>query len=234
MHARFCVLSLDADRLDAFNRTFCRLRERHGPGEREVHWKKLDRGHGLLNFALDCLGLLLKSKTARFNAIVVNTRMYRKWSNRGADREAAFYTTYTQILTHIAAKVGESTQVFIDDRSDAYPKHHEALETIGNRMLVNLQSAGRLRGVRKVSSKDHPGIQLGDLLTGAINTSHRLYLDQNTFTNDGKRLAIARLAEAVGWDSLHYDTWPHSRFNIWHFPETFRAVRRPGASTHGR
>lgn len=34
---------------------------------------------------------------------------------------------------------------------------------------------------------------------------------------------MARLANLLGWDALHYDTYPHSKFNIWHFPTEYRA-----------
>ena len=41
--------------------------------------------------------------------------------------------------------------------------------------------------------------------------------------NAGKRLAIERMASLLGWDALHYDTYPHDKFNIWHFPTEYRA-----------
>ena len=68
-----------------------------------------------------------------------------------------------------------------------------------------------------------PGIQVADMLTGAINTGHRLQLDPTIQINRGKRLLLARMAQVLGWDALCYDTWPDTKFNIWHFPQEYRA-----------
>lgn len=217
------VISIDKSRLEAFNDVFGRLKKEHGVSQ-EVRWKSVGNGHGLINLGIDWLDRILRSNTARFDVIVVNTEQYRKWSQRGADREEAFYVTYTFLLRHIAKQVRVTTDVFIDDRSDGYPKQHEAVHTIANRMLDQLHCTGRLEQVTKVRSHDHPGIQVADMMTGAIAASHRLFLDPNTPLNAGKRLAIERMAAVLGWDALHHDTFPHDKFNIWHFPQAYRAV----------
>lgn len=216
------VISVAKNRLQGFNDVFGRLKKEHGVSQ-EVRWKSVGNGHGLINLGIDWLHRILKSDTARFDVIVVNTEQYRKWSRRGADREEAFYVTYTFLLRHLAKQVRVTTEVFIDDRSDEYPKQHEVVETIANHMLNKLHSSGRLDRVTKVPSHDHPGIQVADMLTGAVAASHRLLLDPTTRLNAGKRLAIERMASVLGWDGLHYDTFPHDKFNIWHFPVEYRA-----------
>lgn len=217
------VLSLRSEYLDVFEKRFHRLANMYGLVG-EAKWKKVDRGYGLINFTLEWLRLILRSRTCRFNAIVVDTARYRLWSQRRANRELAFYKTYTYLLRYVAQQVRTQTDVLIDDRSDKYHKQHEVLETIGNRMLVTLESQGRLTSVRKVKSTEHPGVQVADLLTGAITASHSLLMNPAFPLNAGKRLLISRLAEYLGWDALHYDTRPHSRFNIWHFPLEYRAT----------
>lgn len=216
------VVSIDEQHLQAFDTRFQRLMRQHGV-QHEVHWSDVDRSHGLINLGLEWLSSILRSRTARYDAIVVNTALYRQWRERQADRELAFYKTYTYLLRHIARQLAETTRVYIDDRSDKYGKHTEVVETIGNRMLAQLESQGRLTNVTKVRSHEMPGVQVADFLTGAIAASHRLRLDPATPLNHGKRLAIGRLAQMLGWDALHYDTLPHSRFNIWHFPIEYRA-----------
>lgn len=217
------VVSVSKAKLRGFNDVFAKLKREHGVGN-EVRWKSVAKGHGLINLSIDWLDRILRSETARFDVIVVNTEMYRKWSQRGAEREDAFYVTYTYLLRHLARQVKTNTEVFIDDRSDEYQKQHEAIETIANNMLGQLHATGRLEKVTKVPSHEHPGIQIADMLTGAIAASHRLYLDADTPLNAGKRLAIERMAALLGWDALHYNTMPHSRFNIWHFPQEYRAM----------
>lgn len=216
------VVSVAKRRLGNFNRVFELLKRQHGV-EQEVRWSSVRNGHGMINLGIDWMHRILKSNTARFDVIVVNAEQYQKWSQRGADREEAFYVTYTFLLRHLAKQVKVTTEVFIDDRSDEYPKQHEVVETIANHMLNKLHSSGRLDRVTKVPSHEHPGIQVADMLTGAIAASHRLYLDPKTRLNAGKRLAIERMASVVGWDALHYDTFPHDKFNIWHFPTEYRA-----------
>jgi len=217
------VVSVAKNRLGSFNAVFEQLKKEHGFSQ-EVRWKSIGKGHGLINLSIDWLYRILKSNTVRFDVIVVNTEQYRKWSQQGADREGAFYATYTQLLRHLARQVRVTTEVFIDDRSDEYSKQHEAVETIANRMLNKLHSSGRLDRVTKVRSHDYPGIQVADIMTGAVAASHRLYLDPKARLNAGKRLAIQRMAALLGWDALHYDTYPHDKFNIWHFPTEYRAT----------
>ena len=72
------VVSVDAKYLVDFERAFLAAKSAHGVNG-EVHWKRIDKSHGAINFALDWLHRIIKSKTARFDTIVVNTRQYRKW-----------------------------------------------------------------------------------------------------------------------------------------------------------
>ena len=210
------VVSVAASRIGHFNQVFESLKRKHGV-DNEVRWTSVRNSHGLVNLGIDWLHRIVTSSTARFDAIVVNTALYRKWRD-SAGREEAFYRTYTFLLRHLALRVREETTVMIDDRSDEYPKRHEVVETITNRMLAQLHATGRLKDVIKVRSHDHPGIQIADMLTGAVASSHRLFLDPAAPINAAKRLAIQRMASLIGWDALHYDTFPHDKFNIWHFP----------------
>ncbi len=216
------VLSFPEDRIIHFEEVFAQLIARHGVTG-EAKWSKVGNSHGLINFTIDWLDRILRSRSASFDVIVVNTFLYQEWAKRGANREQAFYKTYTFLLRHIARKTAVPTRVLLDDRSDAYPLQHEAMETIGNRMLAQLASAGRLTNVERVRSKDSPGVQVADLLTGAFAAAHRLYLAPGAQVNASKRLAICKLANVLGWDNLHYDTHPHPKLNVWHFQIEFRA-----------
>jgi hypothetical protein len=60
--------------------------------------------------------------------------------------------------------------------------------------------------------------------TGAINTAHNRYLNPEIQINSGKKLLINKLSSMLGWDDLCYDTFPSEDFNIWHFPEEYRAT----------
>ncbi len=217
------VLSFAAERLEHFTRVFGELRQRHGVVG-EFKWSKLSNSHGPINMTLDWMDRILRSRTASYDVIVVHKAQYQRWAARGANRESAFYLTYTYLLRHIARRSRGITQVYIDDRSDAYALQHEVVETVGNRMLAQLQSTGRLGSVTRAPSSESPGIQVADVLTGAFEAAHQRHLVSSTQLNAGKRLAIARLARLLGWDDLKYDTYPHPKLNVWHFPQEFRAT----------
>lgn len=76
--------------------------------------------------------------------------------------------------------------------------------------------------MEKVNSKHNVGIQIADLLTGAITASRSMYLNEDFKINAAKALFINKLSQILGWESLHFDTYPESKFNIWHFPEECR------------
>jgi hypothetical protein len=222
------VVSFDADCLDGFEDYFKSKLISHGV-QGEGKWTKVRGSHGLINFALDALSSILRSHNASFDAIVVNTSLYRNWSSQLMTKEDAFYRTYTLLLRHIAKRANLPAEILIDDRSDGYAKRDEMMENIGNHMLAQLATAGRLTDVRKVSSHDSVGVQVADLLTGAVNAAHARLLNARLPIHPAKRLAIERLAQMLGWDDLCYDTMPSDKFNIWHFPIEYRAVPRTRA-----
>ena len=224
------AVSVDADRLEVFEEYFKSKLLEHGV-QGEAKWTRIRMSHGLINFALDALNSVLRSDSASLDVIVVNTSLFRNWTMSLVTKEAAFYQTYTYLLRHIAKRAKVTADVYIDERSDAYAKRHVVVEKIGNNMLEQLASRGRLGSVRKVSSSRYVGIQIADLLTGAINAAHSLRLNPKLPIHPGKRLAIERLSEILGWDDLCYDTMPSEKFNIWHFPIEYRSFPNLGLSS---
>lgn len=222
------VVSFDADCLEGFEDYFKSKLISHGV-QGEGKWTKVRESHGLINFTLDALSSILRSHSASFDTIVVNTSLFRNWSSPLMTKEDAFYQTYTYLLQYIANRANLPAEIFIDDRCDSYAKRDEMMENIGNNMLAQLASAGRLSDIHKVNSHDYVGVQVADLLTGAVNAAHARLLNARIPMHPGKRLAIERLAQMLGWDDLCYDTMPSDKFNIWHFPIQYRAVPRTRA-----
>jgi hypothetical protein len=221
------VVSIGVSQLASFNNRFEELAKAHGLVG-EAKWQKIGKSHGQINLLLDWARLLVAHPGARFDSIVVHTGRYKKWTDRNTDREVAFYVTYAELLKHMARRGCRLTEVLIDDRQDSYAKRPETTELIVNRMLVKTADSGRLENLRKVQSRSTPGIQIADLLTGAICAGHELQLLPARRPNPGKNEAIKRLAATLGWDALHYDTMPDSKFNIWHFPyPEYRGPTRP-------
>jgi hypothetical protein len=222
------VVSFDADRLEEFEAYFKSKLISHGV-QGEGKWTKVRNGHGLINFSLDALNSILRSQSASFDAIVVNTSLFRNWNSILRTKEDAFYQTYTLLLQHIAKRGDVPAEIYIDDRSDSYAKRDEMMQNIGNNMLAQLATSGRLTGVCKVDSHIFVGVQVADLLTGAIAAAHTRKLNPRIPLHSGKKLAIERLADMLGWDDLCYDTMPSDKFNIWHFPIEYRALPRTRA-----
>jgi hypothetical protein len=217
------AITIPATSLESFNKKFYDLRQSHGVID-ELKWNRIGKGHGAINFVLAWVDLILRSRTLAFDVIVVNKSLYRNWHGSSADKERAFYQTYTQLLHNRARQSSEQFEIYIDNRSDSYEHHDEVVEIITNRMLARLHSDARLHHVTKADSKLLPGIQVADVLTGAINAGHRLHLDPKLELRLGKRILLDRFATMLGWNALCFDTMPNSKFNIWHFPIEYRAV----------
>ncbi len=215
------VFSIESSRLASFEMWFESLKRKHNIGG-ELKWKSINNRISDINFVIELAAQILHSQSGRFDVIVVDTSRYVKWQQRDGDRENAFYVTYTVLLKYVAERGDKISEIFIDDRSDEYPLHDEAMEIIGNRMLAQCAANGRLGKVRKVSSISTSGVQVADLLTGVVVASHRRRLDKLFQPNKGKTLAIERVASLLGWNDICYDTFPSEKFNIWHFPIEFR------------
>ena len=194
------VITLPEEYLDDFNDKFSRLRDSHGLVG-EAKWKKIGKSHGSINFLLDWVDTARRSDEVTFDAIVVHKDLYRNWRGRVQEKETAFYQTYTQLLKHVARRARDTIEVYIDGRSDTYPKRDEVVEVITNRMLAKVASKGKLRTVTPSDSRLTPGIQVADILTGVMNTGHRKHLEAELRINAGKQLAIERTARILGWDS---------------------------------
>lgn len=213
-----CVL-VPAYMLNDFELEIQNLIQIHNLPSQEYKWTHIKNNYGTINFMIDAIRLILRSD-ASFICMVVWKEHYRKW--RG-DEENAFYTTYTHLIEFCAKIFKSSIKAKIDDKQDSYAKHHEVVQIIANHKLKN--RLGSVRNVEKCNSKNEILIQVADLLTGAINSSHNLFLNKHAQINPGKRLVISKLAETIGWDALHYDTFPNASFNIWHFPwEEYRGI----------
>ena len=187
------VLAIPDASLAPFERCFADLYRQHGIVG-EVRWAKIAKGHGLINFAIDLVRYICESGLS-FSAIVVLKSAYRKWQAGPVDE--AFYTTYSFLLEHSAQAQPGDYVVFIDDRSESYGKHDEALQIITNRMLDTIATTANIASVKKSDSRLYPGIQAADVLTGAINAAHHLYIDPSCQLSPGKHLALQRLAGTV-------------------------------------
>lgn len=206
--------------LNDFEQRVHELIKKHNlPNERELKWARVKKSYGMVNFMID-LTQLISNSPASFICKVAWKKHYYNWQS---NEEVAFYKSYTMLMSYCARILKSNISAKIDDKSDSYNKRAEVVEIIGNNNLKD--KLGSISDVKKCDSKSELLIQIADLFTGAINASHNLYLNPNADIHKGKVLAIRKVAECLGWDALHYDTYPNANINIWHFPEKeFRAV----------
>jgi len=202
-----------------------------GPDMGELKWKKVkgERAIRYVNFITALFYDVLMHPDMRLHFIVVDKRRFNKWNMRGK-REQAFYTTYNYLIGHASSHVRGTYAVLMDRRSDSYERWPEAMESIVNRLLGRRGGLGNVGHVEMVNSKKHPGVQLVDLFTGAVNAAHLLWIDQKAQMHPAKKIVMRCMARVLDWDHLGFDTFPVLRgsstanelFNVWHFPKSAR------------
>lgn len=209
------TLVIPNDKLDYFEAMFFKLKSIHKI-KNEIKWHNVKSSYNIINFGLDLFHFIISCKF-KLSFIVVKKDIYNNWNND--NKEVAFYKTYSLLFSNILKLQTGQYRVFIDDRSDSYSKQDEVVQNICNYVLKNDDHASRVNSIGKRDSKISVGIQTSDLFTGAICTSHNIYLDKDFNCHKGKLLFIKKIAEVLGWDNLCYDTMPKVNPNIWHFPQ---------------
>jgi hypothetical protein len=184
----------------------------------ELKWSDTpSRTH--IEAAVEAVGTLLRH--ASYYAIVVEKGTFRNYQK---NREEAFYQTYHLLASHIAKASDDPFELFIDERSDSYPRRTEVVHKITNYVTTRRQSPAHLIDVRMIDSKSSAILQMTDMLTGAITADTNRWLAKDKVSPSfAKGELIRRFAALLGWDRLCYDTMPDPTLNIWHFPTEFRA-----------
>lgn len=104
-----------------------------------------------------------------------------------------------------------------------YPKAHEAAEVVGNHILAQAGQRRSIDAVGICDSKAVAGIQLCDLLLGAVmdGWNHGSH-------SDPKQQLRRYIASHLGWGDLDSDTRPGERkFNVWHLVDSHSERRAP-------
>lgn len=213
-----CLL-VPSDKVDSLIDHISSLLAKYDLPTEELKWENIRKSYGRINLIIDLMNLIQSSRTLAFVSMVTHKGLYNNWK---WDAERAFYVCYTHLMSYCADRLNSEIKAKIDDRQDSYAKHHEVVQIISNHRLKS--KVGAVNKVERCNSRTELLIQVADLLTGAINSAHNNFLyGGKAQMHIGKSIAIQKIAECLGWDHLHYDTWPNSTFNIWHFPEEYRA-----------
>ncbi|RWR01350.1 hypothetical protein ED28_14600 [[Pantoea] beijingensis] len=213
------LLCIRKDTLDIFNDRVMRLKQKYGIVG-ELKWSKIKNSAGQANICIELLAMVLKNSCC-FHSIIVVKNMYRNWQS---DKEAAFYQTYTLLVKNTARQLKTPLEVIIDQKIDKYKKNDEVTGIIANNMLAMDGVKKLVQSVTMQNSKHHLGLQVVDILTGAVNSGYLKFLNPQLELSVAKEIAFKRMAALLGWDVFHYDTYPNKDFNIWHFPLEMRRV----------
>jgi len=190
---------------------------RYGPSE--VKWQKV-KGPTVETYA-SVVNMFLDTNWLNFHCMLVE----KAWVDRelhGGDLDLARRKHYTQFLANkvrrcVRAQPHRQTEVrvYADQPfgGSRYAKAHEAAEAVGNNMLA--QALNDIRPIERVlcvDSKQHAGIQVCDVLLGAVMDAFN-----RGSKNQAKATIRKQIAAHLGWEDLDADTKPHERkFNIWY------------------
>jgi hypothetical protein len=221
----FGSLWMPWERRGDFQQIWRRLHEDHFPPS-EVKWTKV------------------KSKTLPFFEALVDEFFTRNWlmfhclligkpqvdlsyhkDNWDLARRKHFVMLLSNKIKRFAAP-GKCYRIRVDPIASSYKKADEAAGIILQRIIdevPKLKGSNVIHSLRTVDSKATPGVQLSDVLLGAVVSARR-----GKATSEEKRRLTNRIAEHLGWPDLHADTLPDVRkFNIWRFWDPTSGEARP-------
>lgn len=185
----------------------------------EMKWNKVRASN--VQLYRDLVDHFFANHWLAFHCVVV-PKDWVDLSRHDGSLDVAHRKHMTQFLANKIARCvrthdGQKTEfrVYADHpfAGSGYDRAHEAAHVIGNNLVA--QVLGALRPIDKVfpcDSKLYPGIQLCDVLLGAV-------LDgwNRASTGDAKPDLRRHVAKHLGWDDLDSDTMPSERkFNIWY------------------
>jgi Protein of unknown function (DUF3800) len=186
----------------------------------------------------------VKAKTLPFFEAVIDEFFQRNWlmfhclliskhevdlSFHENDWDLACRKHFTNLLANKIkrfAAPGKHYRIRVDPIHSRYAKADEAAEIILQNIMENapsLKGQHVIESVVTVDSKQSPGVQLADLLVGAVMAARR-----GEATSSPKIAIQRQIAKHLGWSDLNADTMPHSKkFNIWRFWDPTSGKPRP-------
>ncbi len=162
----------------------------------EIKWRKLAPTNLLFYKAL--IDWFINSKI-QFRLVRIDTASLDLdfWHHR--DPELGFYKFYYQCLKHILVENCEY-RIFTD-----YKTNRDKTRLKSLKFFLNFYSAGYVRDLQAIASRDSLFIQLADLFTGAVIASHN-----DNVTSIAKQEFCDYLSKKLGKSNLIYCS---TRFN---------------------
>lgn len=211
-----------------------RIRNDHGRPDEEVKWNKCSRSS--LGFYKALVDYFFKASSLSFHCMVVERAWVKTREHHDGSIDLARRKHFTKFLSNKIVALTRAypgreiqTRVYVDKIPSSYAKAGEAMEIIGNRMTDQAFGLGavaneikRIERITECDSKRYNGIQLCDLLLGAVVDTWN-----EGSTADHKAELKRHIASYLGWNDLRSDTRPKERkFNIWWLTDQIKPEQR--------
>lgn len=206
------------------------LREQHRVLDGELKWNHIT--NRTRELYCDIVRLFFARRWMMFHCLVVR-RGYVDKDLHGGDYDLARRKHFAMLLRKKIEQFSKGSRnklyhVRVDRLPAAYQKADEVAFKVVNAQLTREIGVPALRTLFTRDSKATLGIQLADILLGAVMS------DVDDLSSAPAKLAVrAEVARHLGWTDLRSDTFPTStKFNIWRFwnpkgGEPREAVARP-------
>ena len=182
----------------------------------EVKWKKM-KGEGREGFACALIDAMLQRNWMMFHCILVPTASIRTQLFRGGMMEARLHHLSHLLRAKIrffneGGSMRKTYHVRVDPLPSSYMREHEKLAKINNAMLRAALGEAAINTMAVVNSKGRAGIQLADLLLGAV-----LCPWQENVESDGVKARISKhIYSRLGWTDHRAGTFAGEwKFNLW-------------------
>lgn len=220
----FGALWIKEDNLARFEKDMTALRQKHLCTD-EIKWQGANSKR-YAEFYRDLVQFFFQSNYLFFNCIVVQLAIVNKSFHNG-NYETAKQKHFNMLLCNkIARSLRKNREnrfvLSVDDLPFSYHKADEAMHIIANNIIRQKTTIPKaILQLNEVNSKQCHGVQLCDLLLGAVLSGY-----QKDSSSERKQALSTLIAEYVGWDKLAYDTLDtEKKFNIWYFYDPTKGPR---------
>ncbi len=198
------------------------LRERHHYWD-EIKWTAVNRRSS--PFYMDLVGEFFRRTWVMFHCLVVRKGYVDKRHHKDFDearRKQFAMLIKSKLKFFSAGERNKAYHVRVDPLPSRYAKADEAAFKIVGSTLKKEIGAAPLTSLITIDSRSSNGIQIADLLLGAVMSDW-----QDIASSEFKKKVRQEIANHLGWEDLRADTqlmeW---KFNLWYFFDPTTGARR--------
>lgn len=187
------------------------IRDRH-KFDSEIKWSKAGNNPG---FACAVVDWFFERKWMMFHGLIVPRDLVdmQHHANKDEAQRKHFTMLIQNKIQRFAKTGGKVYRLRVDNLPWRYEKSDEVVHKVANAQLKQQLGTPLIHDVTMCDSKKTPGIQIADLLLGAVASA-----SQGDVSSSRKLRIRQRIAKHLGWKDLDHDTEPtETKFNIWMF-----------------